>query len=409
MGETEKEALSSDVLDLLDIHLDDEELPDTASVSSSGASTSASSTIKPKTTNESELLILPVVGLYQRKALDLPKGVKELSISKMSRDQVMARKRVESGKGITFQPGYGHIESKYFNISSKELIKEGYEELLGERAVLMQSIDHYDTIRRHPDMAKYFANHDGDIETNHTSILDSPSFGEQIIIGTGTANDLCVGDILEIENGESSLKLEISSPRLCCMHVDKKNNSAYGLKGVRRHCNDTGLGGIFTRVLEQGELKEGMRFVRTANPHPKWTLANVCKSLYGEAPRDYSVKNWPYWSRSKEELEELNGLKQLGDYEWKYEVEYILEHWGWYQEHRMGGGGGGGGKAGGEKQEKSTNDSDDWGLSGIANIGFMKPLLSQAAPPIYRLLDFALSCNDGCCVPLDDDGHAWWG
>lgn len=395
----EKDILSSDVpvslssLNLLDIQLDDTELPDTASVSSSsGTSTSASSTIAPETTtNESELLTLPVLGIYQRKTL--PKIVKDLSISKKSRDQVMARTRVESGKGITFQPDYGHIDSEYFNVYNET-------KLLKERAVLMQSIDHYNTIRRHPDMAKYFANEDNGIETNHTSILDYPSFGEQIIIGAGTANDLCVGDILEVENEESSLKLEISSPRLCCLRVDKKNNSTYGLKGVRRHCNDTGLGGIFALVLEQGELKEGMRFVRTANPHPKWTLAEVCKSLYGEAPRDFSVRGWAYWSRSKDELEELYNLKQLGEYEWKQEVKYILEHWGWYEEHRMGGG---------EKQEKSTNDSDEWGLSGIANINFMKPLLSQVAPPVYRLFNFVLSCNDGCCVPLDDEGHAWWG
>ena len=402
MNETEKDALSSDVpvslssLNLLGVHLDDTELPDAASVSSSGASTSASSTIAPgATTNESELLTLPVLGLYQKKTL--PKFVKDLSISKKSRDQVMARTRVESGKGITFQPDYGPIGSEYFHIYNKD------ELLMKERAVLMQSIDHYNTIRRHPDLDKYFANDDSGIETNRISIIDHPSFGEQIIIGAGTANNLCVGDILEVENGESSLKLEISSPRKCCLHVDKKNNSAYGLKGVRRHCNDTGLGGIFARVLEQGELKEGMRFVRTANPHPKWNLAEVCKSLYGEAPRDFSVKNWAYWSRSKEELEELCNLKQLGEYEWKQEAEYILKHWDWYQKHRMGG------RGGEEEQKKSTNDSDEWGLSSIANLNFMKPLLSPVAPPIYRLLDFALSCNDGCCVPLDDEGHAWWG
>lgn len=417
MKESEQGAMDSELpislssLDLL-LHSDDERLPGIASISSSGASTSALSTnTSETTTNEPELFSLPVVGLYQRKKL--PKQVYDLSVSKLSRDQVMARTRVESGQRITFQPQHGHIDSKYYHT-----IHEGENgiELLEDRAILLQSIHHYDMLRQHPDLSKYFSNGDNasDIEIDHSSILDHPSFGEQIILGEGTANDLCVGDVLEIENGESTLKLEISTPRKCCVRVNKKNNSSYGLKGVRRYCNETGLGGMFARVLEEGELKEGMRFVRTANPHPKWTLANVCKSLYGEVPRDFAVKNWAYWSRSKEELEELYNIEQLGDFEWKDEVEYILEHWSWYQQHKETGGKGmalleDNMGAARNEMEKTVHDSHDWGLSGIVDLQFLKPLLNKTMPPIYRLLDLAFACSDGCCAPIDDEGHAWWG
>ena len=383
--------ISLSSLDLL-LHSDDEKLPGIASASSLGESTSALSTTTSETSNESELLTLPVVGLYQRK--ELPKEVFELSVSKQSRDQVMARTRVESGQGITFQQQHGHIDSKYYHTYHEG---ENGVNLLGERAVLLQSIHHYDMLRRQPDLAKYFSNDDSDITTNHASILDHPSFGEQIIIGKGTANDLCVGDILEIENGESTLKLEISSPRKCCIRVNKKNNSSYGLNGVRRYCNKTGLGGIFARVLEEGELKEGMKFVRTANPHPKWTLANVCKSLYGDVPRAFAIKNWPFWSRSKEELEELDSIEQLGGYEWKDEVQYILENWSWYQKYKKTGGKGmklleDDVEAEGQ-MDKSMQESDNWGLSGIVDLRrFLKPLLSRTMPPIYRLLDLLGFC-----------------
>ena len=404
--------ISLSSLDLL-LHSDEEKLPGIASVSSSGASTSALSTnTSETTTNEPELVALPVIGLYQRK--ELPKEVFELSVSKLSRDQVMARTRVETGEGLTFQQKHGHIGSQYYHTYHEG---ENGIKVLGERAVLLQSIHHYDMLRRHPDLAKYFANdeNDSDTEIDHANILDHPSFGEQIIIGEGTAKDFCIGDILEVENGESTLKLEISSPRKCCVRVNKKNNSSYGLNGVRRHCNETGLGGIFARVLEEGELKEGMQFVRTANPHPKWTLANVCKSLYGEAPRAFALKNWAFWSRSKEELEELYSIEQLGCYEWKDEVQYILQHWSWYQKYKKTGGKGmklleddveGGA---GNGMEESVHGSDDWGLSGTVDLQFLKPLFNKTMPPIYRLLDLAFACSDGCCAPIDDEGHAWWG
>ena len=200
--------ISLSSLDLL-LHSNDEEIPGIASVSSSGASTSALSTTTSET-NPSDFLALSVIGLYQRKKL--PKEVLELSVSKLSRDQVMARTRVETGEGITFQQKHGHVDSQYYHTYHEG---ENGIKVLGERAVLLQSIDHYDMLRRHPNLAKYFANdvNDSDTEIDHASILDHPSFGEQIILGEGTAKDLCIGDILEVENGESALKLEISSPR----------------------------------------------------------------------------------------------------------------------------------------------------------------------------------------------------
>ena len=413
MIKTEQGAMDSQLpislssLDLL-LHSNDEKLPGIASVSSSGASTSASSTTVSET-NASDSLVLPVIGLYQRK--ELPKEVYELSLPKRSKDQVMARTRVESGEGITFQHQHGDIDSEYWHTMYEE--ENGMKKLLGDRAVLLQSIHHYDMLRRHPDLAKYFSNdEDGDIEIDHASILDHPSFGEQIILGAGTASNLCIGDILEVRNGESTLKLEISSPRKCCANVNKKNNSSFGMKGVQRHCNETGLGGIFASVLEEGELKEGMQFVRTANPHPKWTLATLCKSLYGEAPGTFALNNWAYWSRSKEELEELYRIEALGCYEWKDEVQYILKHWSWYQEHKKTGGKGmkrpkDDVEGAGNGTEESSND--DEGLSGIVDLQFLKPLLNSTMPPVYRLLDLAFACSDGCCGPIDDEGHAWWG
>ena len=156
-------------------------------------------------------------------------------------------------------------------------------------------------------------------------ILDSPRFGEQVLVHGLAASDIAIGDIFEVEGGHSPLKVEVSSPRLPCSYVDKRNGSPFGLNGVKRYTMTEGLAGWFTRVLVAGELREGMKCVRTAHPNPKWTLAELSKALYGEGPRKKMMKGYPDWSRSREELEELRDLVALGRKEWRDEVQWILD------------------------------------------------------------------------------------
>jgi hypothetical protein len=87
------------------------------------------------------------------------------------------------------------------------------------------------------------------------------------------------------------------------------------------------LGGWFARVLVPGELRDGMKLIRTAHPHPKWTLTYISHALYGEGPKRHLLMGRAYWNRGINELKELCGIEQLGRYEWKDEAEYILEHW----------------------------------------------------------------------------------
>ena len=156
-------------------------------------------------------------------------------------------------------------------------------------------------------------------------ILDSPRFGEQVIVKGIVAKDIAVGDIFEVEGGHSPLRVEVSSPRLPCSYVDKRNGSPFGMKGVKRYTMTEGLAGWFTRVLVPGELRDGMRLVRMAHPHPKWTLPEISRALYGEGPKRRQMLGYPYWSRSREELQELCNLKALGRTEWKDEAKWILD------------------------------------------------------------------------------------
>ena len=156
-------------------------------------------------------------------------------------------------------------------------------------------------------------------------ILENPRFGEQVIVKGISAKDIAIGDIFEVEGGHSPLKVEVSSPRLPCSYVDKRNGSPFGMKGVKRYTMTEGLAGWFTRVLVPGELRDGMHLVRTAHPHPKWTLPEISKALYGEGPKRRQMLGYPYWNRSKEELQELCNLKELGQVDWKDEAQWILD------------------------------------------------------------------------------------
>lgn len=208
-----------------------------------------------------------------------------------------------------------------------------------ERAVLWQSAENYESLMGSPKMSKYFlpprigeAEDDDTVEVDDATradaierILDSPRFGEQILVRGLAASDIAIGDVFEVDGGHSPLKVEVTSPRLPCSYVDKRNGSPFGLRGLKRHTMTEGLAGWFTRVLVAGELREGMRCVRTAHPHPKWTLSELSRALYGEGPRKKMMKGYPHWIRSQEELEELRDLAALGRKEWRDEVQWILD------------------------------------------------------------------------------------
>jgi hypothetical protein len=218
-----------------------------------------------------------------------------------------------------------------------------------ERTILIQAVEHYEKLSDHPALSKYLhlesghtnqGPNDDQQETAKTNIVqkqqrrpeiaeivDNPQFGEQILVQGCDSSQIAVGDVFEVKGRLSPLKIEVTSPRMCCAWVDKKFGSPFGLHGVKRYCTVYGLGGWFARVLVAGELRDGMKLIRTAHPHPKWTLTYISHALYGEGPKKHQLMGRAYWNRDIKELKELCGLKQLGRYEWKEEAEYILEHW----------------------------------------------------------------------------------
>ena len=182
-----------------------------------------------------------------------------------------------------------------------------------DRAFLFQSKANYELLSQNP----FFKAHYDAVD-----YMSTPSFGEQMIVDSYDVNELAIGDVFEVQGGRSPLILEVSAPRIPCIALDTKHGTK-GPNGMRSFAHHNLLGGVFARVLKEGELRDGMKLIRTANPHPKWTLRNVFQALYGAKTRRQYLMCTTSWNGSREELEELINLPQLCEYEWKVEARIL--------------------------------------------------------------------------------------
>jgi len=287
-------------------------------------------------------LTLTIKGLYTNSVIPgarfLPKDYTEKDLKK---HQFMCRKRMNTkplpsstdsdnnteteteignkqGQEAMFLPGTGLVNGYFWHLGNNNTDPDKKRGLMEDRAILFQSEEHYERIIKDPRFSSCF----DDIDYKTT-----PSFGEQVIVQGCDSSQLAVGDIFEVEGKLSPLIVEITSPRKPCYHVNKRHGSAKGTTGMQRHALTNSLSGWFTRVLVGGELRDGMKLIRTQHPNPKWTLAEVSTALYAEGSKlDFAMCK-AQWNRSKSELQELVNLPQLGKYEWKDEAEILLKRW----------------------------------------------------------------------------------
>ena len=179
-----------------------------------------------------------------------------------------------------------------------------------DRAILFQSQENYKRIIENQQFKSCFDDMD---------YMETPSFGEQVIVNGCDVSDLAIGDVFEVEGGHSPLIIEITSPRKPCNYINEKHGTRNGTAGIQAYTLPNCLAGWFARVIVGGELRDGMRLTRKIHPNPKWTLPYITKALYGEGNRLESMMHKASWNRDRAELEELISLPQLGEYEWKVE------------------------------------------------------------------------------------------
>ena len=269
---------------------------------------------------------LTVMGIYDSREVprdeELPKNYTHKD---MSRDQFLCRRRMKTrhvheddlAYGIQeeekntdvheeawFVPGRGLLYSEFWHMDDSDGRKEG---IIHDRDILFQSVENYNLLSDEPNFAPCFEGLD---------FLESPTFGEQVIVQGYDSSQLAIGDVFEVEGGLSNLVLQISGPRLPSYYLDYSHGTPTGMKGMKRHCMTHGLAGWFARVLTHGELRDGMRLVRTKHPHPKWTLTFLSKALYGEGDRKALAMSKAHWVRHKKELVELIQIPELMRFQW---------------------------------------------------------------------------------------------
>jgi MOSC domain-containing protein YiiM len=192
---------------------------------------------------------------------------------------------------------------------------EKAKQIREDRAVCIQSQENYEKLISHKRFCTSFEGID---------YMETPTFGEQLIVNGIEASEIAIGDVFEIEGGHSPLLLEITSPRKPCSYMNQKHGTSYGKKGICHYTHHKHLAGWFARVLVAGELREGMKFIRKEHPNPKWTLTYTNMALYGEGTKLESKMNTASWNRDRNELEELVAIPQFAEYEWKVEARKQL-------------------------------------------------------------------------------------
>lgn len=118
-------------------------------------------------------------------------------------------------------------------------------------------------------------------------LLVPGSIGENLSVPGWDESQVCIGDIFRL----GDTRIEVSQPRSPCWKID----SRYGVEGMAKLIDATGLTGWYWRVLEEGEVAPACEFALIDRPHPEYSIARV----------------WRLWSAHRPDPAELDRLAAL--------------------------------------------------------------------------------------------------
>jgi len=98
-------------------------------------------------------------------------------------------------------------------------------------------------------------------------------FGENLTLSGVDESTVCVGDRYRIE----SCEIEVCQPRQPCWKVARR----WGDKTMTKRVAQTGRTGWYVRVLQPGQIRQGMTLERVLRPHPDWTIERINDLMYG--------------------------------------------------------------------------------------------------------------------------------
>jgi MOSC domain-containing protein YiiM len=100
------------------------------------------------------------------------------------------------------------------------------------------------------------------------------AFGENFTVTGFTDETVCLGDVWRVGDG---LILQVTQPRQPCAKLARYLNEPTIVQRVQ----ETGHGGWYLRVLQEGDAAAGMTIERIAQPHPEWPIATCVQVMYG--------------------------------------------------------------------------------------------------------------------------------
>jgi MOSC domain-containing protein YiiM len=97
------------------------------------------------------------------------------------------------------------------------------------------------------------------------------AFGENFTIGGAQENDVCIGDVFAVGDGEDVPLLQISQPRQPCWKVARR----WQVKDLAWRIQQNGRTGWYFRVLREGIVTPGMELYLTERSYPQWSVARA--------------------------------------------------------------------------------------------------------------------------------------
>lgn len=103
------------------------------------------------------------------------------------------------------------------------------------------------------------------------------AFGENLALSGFSEDHACIGDVLEGDE----VRLQIAHPRVPCGTLARR----LGLPGILQRVWETGRGGFYLRVLQEGCLRPGEALRLVERPHPEWTVLRALHAQWKVSER----------------------------------------------------------------------------------------------------------------------------
>ena len=134
------------------------------------------------------------------------------------------------------------------------------------------------------------------------------AFGENFTMSGLDEVTVCLGDVYEI--GE--VLIEVSQPRLPCANLARR----WELPSLPKRVEETGRGGWYARVLQEGLLQAGQVIYRRSRPFPDWTIVRL-QELYFTKVKEADATTRSEWAK----MAECTALSDL----WRGQIRMKLD------------------------------------------------------------------------------------